>query len=278
MVGTLVVKKTVKDAWDAVKMMWVEVDRVHEATTERLRKEFEAIAFHDGETLDAFGMWITTLINNIQSLGDTVEEVKVMQKILHEVPERYGQMACSIETLLDLNTISVVELLGCLRSSDGRAGATVPATGTGNILLLTEEEWVACRKQREQGSGSNGGNPKNKGKGKQQNQGRDAGRNGDRDMMKVKCYNCNKFANHFSRNCPEPRREHKERANLVQGQAEEPALLLASVCAVTAMTEHAVEHILLNEECSQAQPMANGKSCDTAWFLDTGASNHMSGW
>jgi hypothetical protein len=86
-------------------------------------------------------MWIATLVNNLRSLGDTVEEVKVVQKILHEVPERYGQMACSIETLLDLNTISVVELLGRLRSSDGRAGATAPATGGGTILLLTEEEW-----------------------------------------------------------------------------------------------------------------------------------------
>jgi hypothetical protein len=139
---------------------------------------------------------------------------------LREVPERYGQMACSIKTLLDLNTISVVELLGRLRSSDGHAGAMAPATGGGNVLLLTEEEWDARREQREQGSGSNGGNPKNKGKEKQQDQGRDAGRNGNRDMTKVKCYNCNKYANHFSRNCPEPRRERKERANLVQGQPE----------------------------------------------------------
>jgi hypothetical protein len=75
MVGTLVVKKTAKDAWDAVKMMRVGVDRVREATTQRLR---EAIAFHDGETLDAFGMRITTLVNNLRSLGDTMEEVKVI--------------------------------------------------------------------------------------------------------------------------------------------------------------------------------------------------------
>jgi hypothetical protein len=34
MVGTLVVKKTAKDVWDAVKMMRVGVDRVHEATAQ----------------------------------------------------------------------------------------------------------------------------------------------------------------------------------------------------------------------------------------------------
>jgi hypothetical protein len=49
----------------------------------------------------------------------------------------------------------------------------------------------------------------------------------------------------------------------VHGQAEEPALLLASVCALTITTEHVVKHVLLNEECSQAQPTAIGKNCDT---------------
>jgi hypothetical protein len=53
-VGTLVVKKMAKDDWDAVKMMPVGVDRVREDMAQRLRKEFEAIAFHDDETLDAF--------------------------------------------------------------------------------------------------------------------------------------------------------------------------------------------------------------------------------
>uniref|UniRef100_A0ACD5YJ70 Uncharacterized protein n=1 Tax=Avena sativa TaxID=4498 RepID=A0ACD5YJ70_AVESA len=168
MVGTLVVKKTAKEAWDAVKAMRVGVDRVREATRQRLRKEFEAIVFRDGETLDSFGMQITSLVNNLRSLGDTVEDVTIVQKILREVPERYRQMACSIETLLDLNTVSVEELLGCLRSSEERHGESAPASGAGATLLLTEEEWDARRRQRELGSGSTNGKNKGKGKGKPQ--------------------------------------------------------------------------------------------------------------
>ena len=34
---------------------------------------------------------------------------------------------------------------------------------------------------------------------------------------------------------------------------------------------------MLNEERSQARPAAGDGGCDSSWFLDSGASNHMSG-
>ena len=48
-------------------------------------------------------------------------------------------MACSIETLLDLCTMSIEELSGRLSASDGRGGEAVAETG--GKLLLTEEVW-----------------------------------------------------------------------------------------------------------------------------------------
>jgi hypothetical protein len=38
-----------------------------------------------------------------------------------------------------------------------------------------------------------------------------------------------------------------------------------------------VQHVLLNEERSKAKAGNMDGACDTAWFLDTGASNHMCG-
>ena len=89
MVGAIVVKRTAKDAWDTIKTMHMGVACVREATAQRLRSEFEAIAFHDGETLDAFGMRITSLVNNLRSLGDTMDELRVVQKFLRVVPSLY---------------------------------------------------------------------------------------------------------------------------------------------------------------------------------------------
>jgi hypothetical protein len=60
-------------------------------------------------------------------------------------------MACSIETLLDLNTLSIEELSGRLAASEGRGAPEQDAEG---CLLLTEEEWEARHQQRGQGASS----------------------------------------------------------------------------------------------------------------------------
>jgi hypothetical protein len=272
MVGALAVKRTAKAAWDAVKVMRVGADRVKEATAQRLRKEFEDITLLDGETLDKFGLHIMNIVNNLWSLGDTVEEVKIVQNILRVVPNQYSQMACSIETLLDLNTVSVEELIRCLCSTEGRDGGTTKQSA-GGVLLLTEEEWEARRKQREQGQGSGGndnGNGRKKGKPKPKNGNGRNGKagNGERDMSQVKCYNYNQMG-HYSKQCTEPCRECKQQANLAQEQEEEPALHLASLSAlaVTAVSADPVEHVLLNEENSKARATRIGGGCGT-WVTD----------
>jgi hypothetical protein len=47
MVPVLAVKDTAADAWEAIKLMRMGVSRAREATAQRLRKEFEQIAFKD---------------------------------------------------------------------------------------------------------------------------------------------------------------------------------------------------------------------------------------
>ncbi|KAK1632621.1 hypothetical protein QYE76_006936 [Lolium multiflorum] len=151
MQAALLVKCTAKEAWEAVKMM-------------------------------RFGVNRKSIVNNLRSLGDQVEEVRVVEKILREVPKEYAPMACSIETLLDLSTVSVEELLGRLRSSEGRGGGSSSTTNNGGSLLLTEEEWEKRHRQREQGQGqanNRNGNGGKKGKAKAKN-GNDRG--GERDM------------------------------------------------------------------------------------------------
>ena len=90
MMGTLARKGMAKAAWDAVKMMRIRVDCFREATAQRLRKELDLISFHDDETLDAFGMRLMTLVNNLRELGDTVEEVSIVQRFLRVVPGCYS--------------------------------------------------------------------------------------------------------------------------------------------------------------------------------------------
>jgi hypothetical protein len=67
-------KKTVKDAWVAVKNMRVGAERVKEANAQRLLKEFENIAFHDGESVDDFAMRINALAADLHISGEEIED------------------------------------------------------------------------------------------------------------------------------------------------------------------------------------------------------------
>lgn len=88
---TLGNKESIKDAWEAVKTMWLGADRVKDVNAQKLLQEFENINFKDGETVDDFGMRINNLVANLKALGETVEETRVVKKFLRVVPTKFTQ-------------------------------------------------------------------------------------------------------------------------------------------------------------------------------------------
>lgn len=57
----------------------------------------------------------------------------------------------------------------------------------------------------------------------------------------------------------------------------EPALLFAEVCELNCSEEHVTETILLNEEKTKPKLGEEGSREGIFWYLDTSASNHMTG-
>lgn len=54
LLGTLAIKATAQEAWDTVKTLHVGVERVRKVKAQTLLKEYEAIEFKDGETVEDF--------------------------------------------------------------------------------------------------------------------------------------------------------------------------------------------------------------------------------
>jgi hypothetical protein len=162
--------KTVKDAWEAVKVMRLGADRVKEVNAQRLIQEFENITFKDGESVDQFGMRITNLVANLRTLGETVEDSRVIKKFLRVVPSRFTPVVVSIEMFCDTKTMKVKELVGRLRAADDRlSGQTEQVTDSMGRLMLAEEDWMEKHKHRfraapikEGGGNSSGAQSKNK--------------------------------------------------------------------------------------------------------------------
>ncbi|KAJ1259489.1 hypothetical protein BS78_10G159800 [Paspalum vaginatum] len=147
-----------------------------------------------------------------------------MAKYLRVVPSKYVQVAVSIETLLDIGTLSIEDVTGQLKAVEDRADAL--AEGSKGQLLLMEEEWAAQMKERQCGDG---GASSSRGRGLRCSKPRRKATAGEpkeddrKAVAKDKCLNCGKTG-HWARNCHAPRR--RKQANLAQEEEEELALLV----------------------------------------------------
>jgi len=170
MLGSLARKRTARSAWEAVKTVRVGVQRVRDANAKQLLKEFNDIAFKAGESVDDFSLRIVGLANQVRILGWNLTDAEVMTKMLEVVPDHLSQVATAVETLLDVDTMSIEEVVGRLRQvEERRKRKASPATSLADPtydkqgrLLLSEEEWLARLKIRgdDGGSGSNTGGKK----------------------------------------------------------------------------------------------------------------------
>ena len=117
MVVSMSNKESAKAAWDDIKTANLGVERLRKAKAQTLRREFDGLVFKDGESVDEFAVRINNLAARLRTLGDDHTEPTVVRRFLQALPPRYHQIAMSIETLLDLDEMSVEELVGRLKAA-----------------------------------------------------------------------------------------------------------------------------------------------------------------
>jgi hypothetical protein len=80
MISTLTTKSSVREAWESVKIMMIGRDRVCKVSSQKLRREYEQLAFHDGESVEGFSMRLTNLTIQLATLGDPEPNDKIVTK------------------------------------------------------------------------------------------------------------------------------------------------------------------------------------------------------
>ena len=136
MVPVLAVKPSTKAAWEAVRTMIVGDDRIRKTSAQRVRREYELLTFREGESVEDFTLRLTGIVNKLATLGDPQPDDKVVEKYLWIARSRYKQLVISIETLLDVSTLSIEEITGRIMASEDDLEPP-PSALTGGKLYLT---------------------------------------------------------------------------------------------------------------------------------------------
>jgi hypothetical protein len=142
--------------------------------------------------------------------------------------------------LLDINSLMVEDLVSRLKPSEDKVTIDSVTEQAGR-LMLTEEEWLSKYHHHLNSESSSSGGGDRSGSYNSSKQ-KAVVHSDQKDPMvkltsevtphrKGRCRNCGIYG-HWKQDCKHPRKDHREEAHHVQDDADQPALLLATVKSV----------------------------------------------
>jgi hypothetical protein len=114
MVMAIAEYKTAQEAWEAIRQMRVGEDRVKKARLKQLKRQLDRLQMDDGETVAAFSQRLTTLVAEIRTLGEKVDDDYMIECLFNGVPDRFSDVINTIEQWGDLSVMPVAEAVGRL--------------------------------------------------------------------------------------------------------------------------------------------------------------------
>jgi hypothetical protein len=99
--------ETTKEIWDKLKNIYEGDDKVKVAKLQTYRGQFENLKMEEEENIETYFLRVDGIVNIIRGLGEKIEELVIVQKILRSLPMRFDSKILAIEERLDLDTMTV---------------------------------------------------------------------------------------------------------------------------------------------------------------------------
>ncbi|KAJ9543760.1 LOW QUALITY PROTEIN: hypothetical protein OSB04_023467 [Centaurea solstitialis] len=256
-----------KEIWDAIKTRHLGADRGRDARLQTLITEFDNLKMKETSTIDEFTSQLSGIASKSRSLGETLDEKKLVKNFLLVYRGDLFTLWC----LSSKSLISRQWVRGCcrLKAYEERILDNEPENNQGKLLFNKSKYSNHGFQQGGRGRGwGRGGshissyqlnrpttttkNDSDKSKGK------------SKDRSKVQCYRCDTFG-HFSSQCPDRKNKQAE-VHVPKAEDHDPQLFMVNTL---------YETVLLNEHKIIPSRYESQDDGNDIWYLDNGASNHM---
>lgn len=84
--------------------------RVKKAQLNALKREFEILEMKLRELVTNYINGVMIIVNNMKSLGKIVSEIKIVEKILKTLTEKFNFVVCAIKESKDIDELTIDEL------------------------------------------------------------------------------------------------------------------------------------------------------------------------
>ena len=143
MVMTLANYETARNAWEAIREMRVGEDKVKRARAQVLKRQLNKMEMSKGETIAEYSEKLTNLASEIKSLGGSVTDTDIVEKLFSSVTDEFTNIIGTIEQFSDVTKMTVPEAIGRLRTHEENQKGRKESKDYGGKLLYSQADFEA---------------------------------------------------------------------------------------------------------------------------------------